>query len=82
MRAFFEFRKDSPELREALIQRLQGLSEATGDERLAGLSPRFKPLPFEDWANSWRKSWKPYRVGRLAVVPYDWDGQPREETKP
>lgn len=59
---------DTPRLRRSIEAALARLAEATGADELAGLRPRFRPLPPEDWATSWRKAWRPFRVGRLAVV--------------
>ena len=74
VRTFLLSTEDSPELRAALVSRLAGLAAATGAEELAGLQPRFRALPPEDYANSWRKVARPIRVGRLCVVPPDWSG--------
>ena len=38
-------------------------------EGLEGLEARFKPLPREDYATSWRKDWRPFRVGRIVLLP-------------
>ncbi len=69
VRAFWPERDDAPERRAALEARLAALAEATGAPELAGLAVEFRPLPPEDWARSWKKSWKPFRVGRLVVAP-------------
>jgi ribosomal protein L11 methyltransferase len=61
-------RDDTPELRARIGSALARLSEATGAGELAGLAPEFKPLPPEDYATSWKKSWKAFRVGRLCVI--------------
>ncbi len=68
VRTFIHVREDTPELRERIAQALAGLARDTGAEELAALSPEFKELPREDYARSWMKVWKPFRVGRLAVV--------------
>ncbi len=82
VRGFYPAGRDSSELRERLDKQLGCLAESTEDERLSGLELLFKPLPPEDWANSWRKSWKPFRAGRLAVVTYDWKGELRDRDVP
>lgn len=82
VRGFYPIDRDSTELRDRLGKQLAGLAEATEDERLSELELLFKPLPPEDWANSWRKSWKPFRAGRLAVVTYDWKGELRPTDLP
>ena len=69
VRVFLADRDDSPARRAAIAHDLLGLAEATGASELAGLRAEFRPLPPEDYAISWKKTWKPFRVGRLCVVP-------------
>ncbi len=78
LRAYVPEGEDSPALRAELETRLGGLAESAGDEELAGIAPRFRRLPPEDYAESWKKVWKPFRVGRICVVPSGWDRAPRE----
>ncbi len=68
VRVFIPDRMDSPALRAALEREVAGLSERTGAPELVGLRIEFRALPPEDYATSWRKSWKPFRVGRLCVL--------------
>jgi ribosomal protein L11 methyltransferase len=68
---------DTPDLRARVTQALAGLAERTGAAELADLRPRFRNLPPEDYALSWRKSWKPFRVGALAVVGREGWGRAR-----
>lgn len=77
VRTFVPESQDTPLLREGLARVLAELAGRTGAEELAGLQARYRRLPPEDYANSWRKSWKPFRVGDLAVVSHDWAGVPR-----
>lgn len=77
VRTFVPERDDTPDLRARVGAALSALADATGADELAGLAPRFRRLPPEDYANSWRKSWKPFRVGDLAVVSPEWSGAPR-----
>ncbi|HVS19783.1 MAG TPA: 50S ribosomal protein L11 methyltransferase [Planctomycetota bacterium] len=77
VRTYVPEAEDTPELRARLTAVLAALAERTGAEELAGLAPRFRHLPPEDYASSWRKSWRPFRVGDLAVVSPDWRGTPR-----
>ncbi|MEZ5977296.1 MAG: 50S ribosomal protein L11 methyltransferase [Planctomycetota bacterium] len=72
VRTFYSAGDDGPELRERIAAALRSLADTTGDASLAELRPTFHPLPREDWATSWRKTWKPFRVGRLAVVTHDF----------
>lgn len=73
LRTFLVEGDDDAAARAAIAERLGSLAGATGAEELRGLEPSFRRLPAEDWAVSWRKSWKPMRVGRLCLVPPDWD---------
>ncbi len=68
VRTFLPQRDDTPEERERIVALLGGLAEATGDVALVDLVIEFKPLPPEDYATSWMKVWKPFRVQRLCVV--------------
>lgn len=79
VRTFVAEDEDTPELRARLDARLAGLAARTGAEELAGLRASFRRLPPEDYATSWRKSWKPFRVGRLAVVAPDGDAPARAD---
>ena len=72
VRTFIAEEDDTPELREEIRSTLSTLAIRSGDEDLEGLQLDFKRLPPEDYATSWKKSWKPFRVGRLAVIP-PWD---------
>lgn len=69
VRSFVSTHHDTPELRTQLGAALAALAAATGAPELAGLTPRFRPVPREDWATSWQKAWRPFRVGRLALLP-------------
>ena len=72
VRTFVPESLDTPELRSALASKLARLAEATGAPELEGLRPRFARLPPEDYANSWKKTWKPFRAGNFAVVPHGY----------
>lgn len=78
VRGFVMTADDTPALRDELTARLGALVEAVGDPELAGLAPRYKALPPEDYGTSWRKDWRPFRVGRLVLLP-PWreEGPPR-----
>ena len=72
VRTFLSEGEDSPELRTELCARVAELAAITEEPELAGIELRFKRLPPEDYANSWKKSWKPFRVGPLCLLP-PWD---------
>ena len=82
LRTFYAARDDSEALRAALRERLATLAERADVPELRGLAPDFKPLPHEDWATSWRKVWRPFRVGRLAIVTRDWSAPLRPDDVP
>ena len=69
VRGFVMTADDTPALRDELTARLGALVAAVEDPELAGLAPRYKALPPEDYGTSWRKDWKPFRVGRLVLLP-------------
>lgn len=66
---------DTPAFRSEVAARLTRLGERVGVPELEGLAPRFKALPPEDYATSWRKDWRPFRVGRLTLLP-PWRAEP------
>ena len=79
VRTFLADQDDKPEERQAIRSTLNALAEETGMPELEGLEVVFKSLPPEDYATSWRKTWKPFRVGKLAVIP-DWSSlKPRPD---
>ncbi len=77
VRTYFLENEDTAALRSSIAAALARLGQATGAPELRDLTPRFRHLPPEDYANSWRKSWKPMRVADFAVVPRDWSGRLR-----
>lgn len=78
LRAFAPAGEDTEVWRAGVRARLGELAGRAGADELAGLAPRFRRLPAEDWATSWKKTWKPFRVGRLCVVTRDWNRPLRE----
>lgn len=74
LRAYVPSERDTAELRADVRRRLDELAEVVGADELFELELRFHPLPEEDWANSWKKSWRPFRCGDLAVVPKHYEG--------
>ncbi|MBL8861002.1 MAG: 50S ribosomal protein L11 methyltransferase [Planctomycetes bacterium] len=68
VRTFLPRRDDTDANRARIAARVAELAVTTGDDALAALDIEFKPLPPEDYATSWMKVWKPFRVGRLAVL--------------
>jgi ribosomal protein L11 methyltransferase len=72
VRIFISKAEDSRALRDELRSRVQNLAELTEDPELEGLDLTFKELPPEDYATSWKKSWKAFRVGPLCLLP-PWD---------
>lgn len=72
VRVFISQAEDSPEFREELRARLSRVTQATEEPELQGLELQFKKLPPEDYATSWKKSWKAFRVAPLCLLP-PWD---------
>ena len=72
VRIFISKGEDSPALREELASKLAELATSTGDPDLEGLQLRFNELPAEDYATSWKMSWKAFRVGPICLLP-PWD---------
>lgn len=90
VRAFYPAAVAGAALEAELRARLTGLAAAVGEVPeegaeeqgggLAGLELELRALPPEDWATTWRKVWRPLRVGRVCVVPPDRAGalRPRD----
>jgi ribosomal protein L11 methyltransferase len=74
LRAFVPVDHDTPELRAQVRADLDDLAARVELPELHDLSVRFQALPAEDWANSWKKTWRAFRCGDLAVVPCHFDG--------
>ncbi len=77
LRAYVPHDFDNGELRSGIRTALDELAKRTGCEELKNMTLRFQPLPEEDWANSWKKSWRAFRCGDLAVVPRHFEGELR-----
>lgn len=69
VRVFLSRVEDTPEARLAIEQRLRGLAELCGEPELASLEVDFRELPPVDYATAWRKTWRPFRVGPLCLLP-------------
>ncbi len=69
VRAFAADSVDDAAWRARVRAEVAALAEATGAPELAGLDVSFRELPPEDYATSWRKVWRPFRVGRLCLIP-------------
>lgn len=77
LRSFVPSDFDTDELRAGVRRALDELAGRVGLPELEDMPLRFQPLPAEDWANSWKKTWRAFRCGDLAVVPRHFDGQLR-----
>ncbi len=82
VRAFVDSDEDGPALRAELEAELAGMAALLDAPELQGLEPTYRDVPNEDWETSWRKSWKPFRVGHMAVITYDWEGELRPTDVP
>lgn len=73
VRSYLASTNDSPERRAQIEHDLGRLASA--DPQLQGLQPTFTALAPEDYAESWKASWRPFRLGRrLVVTPPWWEG--------
>lgn len=72
VRCYLDEESDTEATRAWITETLDGLRSAVGEDEIGTLQPRFRKLPAEDWANSWKKTWKPFRVGHLCVVTPEW----------
>jgi ribosomal protein L11 methyltransferase len=77
VRTFIPSHADSDALRGELARNIALLAEKSGASELAGLRVEFRELPPEDYATSWKKSWKPFRVGKLCVIAPWSEARPR-----
>jgi ribosomal protein L11 methyltransferase len=82
LRTFVPLSHDSEVLRADIRTRVDQLGESVGLEELRNMPIRFHALPAEDWANSWKRSWKAFRCGDLAVIPKHYEGQLRASDVP
>jgi ribosomal protein L11 methyltransferase len=79
LRAFYPLERDSPAARRELEGRLSALVERVDQPDLGPLEALFRELPPEDWANSWRKVWRPFRLGHLVLADRAWSGRLRPD---
>lgn len=77
LRTFIPRDQDTPKLREKLRDSLTSLAQRAGVPELEALPIRFHKLPAENYAKSWKKSWKPFRVRDLVVIPPWFEGHVR-----
>ena len=82
LRSYLPLSHDSEELRASIRTRLDSLAKRVGLEELENMPIRFHALPAEDWENSWKRSWKAFRCGDLAVVPRHFQGELRSTDIP
>jgi len=68
VRTFLPTSSYGPEMRAQVRAALDELAQRAEISELRDLALEFHELPPEDYARSWMKVWKPFRVGRLAVV--------------
>lgn len=81
LRAFVPHDFDTDELRCGVRAALDDLASRVGLEELQNMAVRFQALPEEDWANSWKKTWRAFRCGNLAVIPRHFSGTLRPTDK-
>lgn len=81
VRTYLRAEDDEPATRQRVRECLGELAALCAEPELARIQVDFHPLPPEDYATSWRKSWRPFRVLQLCVLPpwrkEDEGAQPR-----
>ncbi|MEE8468803.1 MAG: 50S ribosomal protein L11 methyltransferase, partial [Planctomycetota bacterium] len=71
LRTYLPSHLDTRERRRTIEGSLRDLAVRSAVPELEGLEIRFRAMPPEDYASAWRKRWRAFRVGNLAVVPRD-----------
>lgn len=73
VRTYLASTEDTPERRAEVEGAVAGLASADPD--LGAAQTSFHELPPEDYIESWKASWRPFRLGRrLVVAPPWWEG--------
>lgn len=62
-----------------LRRRFADLAKRSGCDELGTLSPRVRRIPDCDWASTWRDSWRPFRVGRVVILPAGHEAPVRDD---
>ncbi len=57
----------------AVRQMLSGLSEADTDKKYGRLELEIDKVNEEDWANNWKKYFKPLEVGKKILIQPEWE---------
>ncbi|MDA1263483.1 MAG: 50S ribosomal protein L11 methyltransferase [Planctomycetota bacterium] len=74
VRTYLPSNQDAPALRARICASVEALGVDVTE--LTGLEVTFTPLPTEDYAESWKQVWRPFRLGRrLVVAPPWWEGE-------
>lgn len=66
---FYAAREDSSAVRAAITAAVRARAERAAEPALRDLAVGFTHLPARDYAESWKASWRAFRVGRLCIVP-------------
>ncbi len=74
VRVAYPAEEDGPERRAEIDRRLAELARATEEPALASAPREFRHHAERDWASAWRERWRPFRIGRIAVVTPEWSG--------
>ncbi|MFT5289427.1 MAG: ribosomal protein L11 methyltransferase [Planctomycetota bacterium] len=75
VRTFLSPREDHDAAQAKVEDQIGKLAQASGLEELEGLLLVTREIPASDWANAWRDTWRPFRVGHICVVP-SWRTKP------
>jgi ribosomal protein L11 methyltransferase len=77
VRVAYPAEEDGPARRGEIERRLAELADAVQEPALRGAALQFRHVPERDCATAWRERWRPFRVGRIAVVTPEWNGRLR-----
>lgn len=81
VRTFYAAHFDSESLRASVRARLADLARTSVTKELEDLEVIYRTLPAEDFATSWKKTWRPFRVGRICVLPPDFEYELRPDER-
>lgn len=60
---------DAGDANHELQRRFTDLALRSGCPELADISPTVRCIPDCDWSATWRTGWRPFRVGRVVILP-------------
>jgi ribosomal protein L11 methyltransferase len=73
------FAQDDRHNLDTLAEQLAALKTQPGDTTLGRLSLEIATVADDDWAESWKRYYKPFRIGRHLIVKPTWEPYREEE---